>query len=334
MSSMTTLRVGGPAQRYVIADNAEEAIEVIRDVDARGEKLLVIGGGSNLLVNDNGFDGTVLRINDFSFENDETACAGAFVTVGAGHRWDDFVATCVAREFIGVECLSGIPGTVGATPVQNVGAYGQDVSQTIARVRTWDRKENKAVTHFAAECGFSYRTSRFKAEASRWVVLSVSYQLALGSLSGPITYPELATKLGVELGKKAPLTDVRQAVLEIRSSKAMVLNDDDHNTWSAGSFFTNPIVSDAIAQTLPADAPRYPAEDGIKVSAAWLVENAGFPKGFGLNSRATLSTLHALSLTNRGTATAADILELKDAVQKGVRDKFGIELIPEPVIVD
>ena len=333
MSSMTTLRVGGPARRYVVADTADEAIEVIREVDARSEKLLVIGGGSNLLVSDSGFDGTVLRINDTTFENDSTVCAGAFVTVGAGHPWDAFVEKCVNSGFIGVECLSGIPGTVGATPIQNVGAYGQDVSQTIARVRTWDRKDNKVVTHFAADCGFGYRNSKFKTDPQRWVVLSVAFQLALGSNSAPVTYPELAKRLGIEVGKTAPLTDVRQAVLEIRRSKAMVLDPSDHNTWSAGSFFTNPIVSAQVAGALPPEAPRYPSESGVKISAAWLVENSGLAKGFGLNARATLSTLHALSLTNRGGASAADILELKNAVQKAVRDKFGIELVPEPVIV-
>lgn len=330
---MTTLRVGGPARRYVIAESAEEAVEVISDVDARGEKLLVIGGGSNLLVSDAGFDGTVLRIDDRGFDNDSTVCAGAFVTVGAGHHWDEFVAKCVESGFIGVECLSGIPGTVGATPIQNVGAYGQDVAQTIARVRTYDRQDRKVVTHFAADCGFAYRTSKFKEQPNRWVVLSVSFQLALGNKSAPVTYPELAKKLGINVGETALLTDVRQAVLDIRRSKAMVLDVADHNTWSAGSFFTNPVVSEAVADGLPAEAPRYAADGGVKISAAWLVENAGFAKGFGLNDRATLSTSHALSLTNRGNATAADILELKEAVQKGVRDKFGIELVPEPVIV-
>lgn len=333
LSSMTTLRVGGPARRYVVAESAEEAIEVISDVDARGENLLVIGGGSNLVVSDAGFDGTVLRIDDRSFENDSTVCAGAFVTVGAGHHWDEFVAKCVDSEFIGVECLSGIPGTVGATPIQNVGAYGQDVAQTIARVRTYDRREKKVVTHFAADCGFAYRTSKFKKQPNRWVVLSVSFQLALGNKSAPVTYPELAKKLGIEVGQTAALKAVRSAVLDIRRSKAMVLDLADHNTWSAGSFFTNPIVTKEFADTLPADAPRYSAEGGVKLSAAWLVENAGFAKGFGLNERATLSTSHALSLTNRGTATATDILELKDTVQKGVKDTFGIDLVPEPVIV-
>lgn len=333
LSSMTTLRVGGPARRYVVADTADEAIEVIADVDARGEKLLMIGGGSNLVVSDAGFDGTVLRLNDTSFENDSTVCAGAFVTVGAGHHWDEFVAKCADSGFIGVECLSGIPGTVGATPIQNVGAYGQDVSQTIARVRTYDRQERKVVTHFAADCGFAYRTSKFKQQPHRWVVLSVSFQLALGTKSAPVTYPELAHKLSIDVGQTALLRDVRSAVLDIRRSKAMVLDLSDHNTWSAGSFFTNPVVSVDIADALPKEAPRYAAEGGVKLSAAWLVENSGFAKGFGLNDRATLSTLHALSLTNRGSASASDILELKDAVQKGVRDKFGIELVPEPVIV-
>jgi UDP-N-acetylmuramate dehydrogenase len=337
LATMTTLRVGGPARRFVTANTADEAIDVIRDVDARQEPLLVIGGGSNLLVGDEGFDGTVLHIADESFDNDASACAGAFITVGAGHDWDRFVERCVELEFIGVECLSGIPGSVGATPIQNVGAYGQEVADTIARVRTFDREAHKIVTHFGTDCAFSYRDSRFKRErmsdgSPRWIVLSVSFQLSMGSHSAPITYPELARALSVDVGATAPLADVRSAVLALRKSKAMVLDAKDHDTWSAGSFFTNPILnSDA---DLPPDAPRWPMNDGrLKTSAAWLVENAGFAKGFGLNDRATLSTKHTLALTNRGSASAADLLELRDHIRNGVAAKFGIHLEPEPVII-
>ena len=337
LSTLTTLRVGGPSRRYVIAETADQAIEIIRDCDSAGEPLLILGGGSNLLVSDSGFTGTVLKIADASVDNDATVCAGAFITVGAGHDWDEFVATCVDGGFIGVECLSGIPGTVGATPIQNVGAYGQEVADTIARVRTYDRKDQKVLTLFAGDLNFSYRSSRFKSErmpdgSPRFVILSVAFQLALGAKSAPIKYPELAQRLGVNVGEIAPLHDVRAAVLELRMTKGMVLAADDHDTWSAGSFFMNPVL--ASDTPLPAEAPRWPMPDGrVKTSAAWLIENAGFAKGFGVNSRATLSTKHTLALTNRGAATAADIHELREVIQKGVREKFAIELLPEPIIL-
>jgi UDP-N-acetylmuramate dehydrogenase len=337
LASMTTLRVGGPVRRLITVTTADAAVDVIRDVDARKEPLLVIGGGSNLLVGDEGFDGTALRIADESFDNDATACAGAFITVGAGHDWDRFVQRCVEQEFIGVECLSGIPGSVGATPIQNVGAYGQEVADTIARVRTYDRDSQKIVTHFGTDCVFSYRDSRFKRErmpdgSPRWIVLSVAFQLALGSQSAPVMYPELARALGIDVGATAPLGDVRRAVLALRAGKGMVLDANDHDTWSAGSFFTNPILESEAA--LPTDAPRWPMPDGrVKTSAAWLVENAGFGKGFGLNDRATLSTKHTLALTNRGSASAHDLLELRDHIHDGVAERFGLHLETEPVII-
>jgi UDP-N-acetylmuramate dehydrogenase len=229
--------------------------------------------------------------------------------------------------------MSGIPGLVGATPIQNVGAYGAEVSELISTVRTLDRSTGQLKTLFPTECGFAYRTSRFKSDPGRFLVLSVTFQLPLGSMSQPIRYPELARALGIDVGQRAPAPEVRQAVLALRTAKGMVLAEDDHDTWSAGSFFTNPLISSAQARTLPPDAPRFNQADGmIKTSAAWLIERAGFGKGYG-NGAARLSRKHTLALTNRGRATAADLLSLAREIRAGVQTKFDIELVPEPVLV-
>ena len=335
LASHTTLRVGGPARVWVEPATEVELIEVVRSADEAGEPLLVLGGGSNVLVADTGFAGTVVhtgRLRGIHTE-DVAACAGAFVNVAAGEPWDGFVAETISRRQVGIEALAGIPGLVGATPIQNVGAYGQDVGQTIARVRTYDRLKRRVVTRSAIECHFSYRRSLFKAVPDRFVVLSVSFQFRLGTLSEPIRYAELARALGVEPGMRAPMTEVRHAVLELRRAKGMVLNADDHDTWSAGSFFTNPLVSPDVAATLPAEAPRYPQPDGqVKTSAAWLIEHAGFNRGYG-SGLARLSTKHTLALTNRGGATAADVLELARQVRDGVDQAYGIRLVPEPVLI-
>ncbi len=230
---------------------------------------------------------------------------------------------------MGVEALSGIPGSVGATPIQNVGAYGQEVSQTIASVRVWDRRLRGVRTFANADCGFGYRTSRFKADPLRHVVLSVTFQLRQGDLGAPVEYAELARTLGVELGQRAPLVDVRRAVLDLRRGKGMVLDPDDHDTWSAGSFFTNPVVLDAA----PEGAPSWSQPDGrVKTSAAWLIEHAGFAKGYGTD-RVALSGKHTLALTNRGGATTADLLRLALEVRDGVELAYGIRLVNEPVLV-
>jgi UDP-N-acetylmuramate dehydrogenase len=222
---------------------------------------------------------------------------------------------------------------VGATPIQNVGAYGAEVSELISMVRTLDRSTGQLKTLFPIECGFGYRSSRFKSDPGHFVVLSVTFQLPLGSMSQPIRYPELARVLGVEVGQRAPATEVRQAVLALRSAKGMVLVEDDHDTWSAGSFFTNPILSQARALALPADAPRFSQPDGtVKTSAAWLVEQAGFGKGYGRGA-ARLSAKHTLALTNRGAASATELLGLAREIRAAVQAKFGIELVPEPVLV-
>ena len=299
-----------------------------------GEPVLVLGGGSNVLVADEGFDGTVVKVGVRGIaDSDIQACSGAFITAAAGEDWDAFVDLAVSRGWVGIEALSGIPGLVGSTPIQNVGAYGQEVGQTIARVRAYDRRDGRITTFSASDCRFGYRWSIFKAEPGRWLVLSVTFQFALGELSAPIRYGELATRLGVQPGGRAPLQAVRDAVLALRRSKGMVLDPDDHDTWSAGSFFTNPVLTAKQAAALPERAPRYPMADGtVKSSAAWLIENAGFPKGFG-TPPATLSTKHTLAITNRGGATASDLLALAGQIREGVRAAFGVVLVPEPVLV-
>lgn len=331
LSDHTTLRVGGAARRMVVARSEAEIVETVRDCDAAGEPLLVLSGGSNLVVSDDGFDGTVLRIATRGIKADVSSCGGALVRVAAGEVWDEVVAESVSQGWVGLETLSGIPGLAGATPIQNVGAYGSEVSQTVASVRTFDRESGGFATFPLAECGFGYRTSRFKQNPGRYVVIEVTFQFPLGDLSAPVTYRELAEHLGVGLKQRAPSKRVREAVLDIRAAKGMVLDPEDHDTWSAGSFFTNPIL-DAEAP-LPEDAPRYPAGEGrVKTSAAWLIERAGFSKGY-LRGSAGLSTKHVLALTNRGDARARDVLALAREVRDGVASRFGVILVPEPVLV-
>jgi UDP-N-acetylmuramate dehydrogenase len=339
LAGYTTLRVGGPAERFVRATSTDRVIDAVSECDARGEPMLVLGGGSNLLVADEGFPGTVVRVDTRGLAVEaEDRCGGATIRVAAGEPWDGVVAAAVERGWAGVEALSGIPGSTGATPVQNVGAYGQEVSETIASVRTWDRQQGRVRTLAAADCEFAYRHSRFKEEryrgGPRFVVLEVTFQLSLADLSGPVRYPELARTLGVEVAGRVPLARVRDAVLALRRSKGMVLDPDDHDTWSAGSFFTNPLLDADQAACLPEDAPRWTADGGrVKTSAAWLIEHAGFGRGYGLPGPVALSTRHTLALTNRGSARAKDILELARTLRDGVRQAFGIELQPEPVLV-
>jgi UDP-N-acetylmuramate dehydrogenase len=333
LANHTTLRVGGLAREMITIDTEAELVETVRTLDARGEPLLILGGGSNLLIGDAGFDGTVIKIATRGIAEDTAACSGAVVRVSAGEPWDPLVGYAIEREWSGLEAMSGIPGLVGATPIQNVGAYGAEVSELISTVRTLDRSTGQIKTLFPIECGFGYRTSRFKSDPGRFLVLSVTFQLRLGSMSQPIRYLELARALGIEVGQRAPASEVRQAVLALRTTKGMVLVEDDHDTWSAGSFFTNPLISFAKARTLPPEAPRFNQSDGmIKTSAAWLIERAGFGKGFG-DGAAQLSSKHTLALTNRGGATAADLLSLAREIRAGVQAKFGIELVPEPVLV-
>jgi UDP-N-acetylmuramate dehydrogenase len=330
LAELTTLRLGGPASELVEVRDEAGLIDAVRSADEQGIPVLVVGGGSNLVVADEGFEGRVVVVRHTGLRSEGDTCGGAYVEIGAGEDWDGVVAAAIDNGWIGIEALSGIPGTTGATPIQNVGAYGQEISQTLARVRTWDRLLKGVRTFAAADCGFGYRTSRFKQDPGRHVVLSVTLQLTLGDLGAPVQYAELAGALAVEIGERAPARDVREAVLGLRRSKGMVLDADDHDTWSTGSFFTNPIVP---AEAVPEGAPTWPQADGlVKTSAAWLIERAGFAKGYG-NDRVRLSSKHTLALTNRGDATTADLLALARELRDGVDQRFGIVLVNEPVLV-
>jgi UDP-N-acetylmuramate dehydrogenase len=330
----TTLRLGGPARSWVRATTDDDLVDAVRACDEAGEPVLVLAGGSNVVVADAGFDGTVVEVATAGLtadhEGDDPTCGGVLVTVAAGEPWEPFVARAVANGWVGLEALSGIPGSVGATPIQNVGAYGQEVSQTLAAVRVWDRRLRGFRTFAAADCGFGYRTSRFKADPGRHVVLAVTFQLRQGELGTPVTYAELAAALEVEPGARAPMADVRRAVLDLRRRKGMVLDETDHDTWSAGSFFTNPVVP---AGDLPDGAPSWPQADGrVKTSAAWLIERAGFGKGYG-DGAARLSGKHPLALTNRGGATTAELLALAREIRDVVEARLGVRLVNEPVLV-
>ncbi|AZP19737.1 UDP-N-acetylmuramate dehydrogenase [Streptomyces aquilus] len=339
LAPLTTFRLGGPATRLVTATTDAEVIEAVREADDTGTPLLLIGGGSNLVIGDKGFDGTALLIATKGIELD-----GTHLELAAGEVWTDAVARTVDAGLAGIECLAGIPGSAGATPIQNVGAYGQEVSATITHVIAYDRVTRDTVTLTNADCAFSYRHSRFKADPDRYVVLRVHFELEdAGGLSAPLKYAETARALGVEPGDRVPLADARATVLKLRAGKGMVLDPDDHDTWSAGSFFTNPILTDAdftafharVKQHLGPDAepPAYPAGPGhTKTSAAWLIDKAGFTKGYGTGP-ARISTKHTLALTNRGEATTEDLLALAREVVAGVHSTFGVTLVNEPVTV-
>ena len=325
----TTLRLGGPAKKFVHVATEEELVNAVKAADAAGEEVLIIGGGSNVLVGDEGFNGTVIRVETKGNSYHVDACSGGMITVAAGEDWDGFVEWILSKGFAGLETMSGIPGTVGGAPIQNIGAYGHEVSEVIARVRTWDRKAGEYKTFSNSECEFSYRSSVFKKNPGRYVIIDVTFQLRNGEVSLPITYKELASYLGVDLEARVLVSDVRKAVLALRAAKGMLLDEKDHDTWSAGSFFVNPIVSKEIAATLPADAPRWPQADGrIKTSAAWLMENAGIKKGKAHNG-AAISSKHVLALVNTGSATAADIIDIARSARSAVHEKFGITLEPE-----
>ena len=330
LAGLTTLRLGGPARRVLTATTDEEVVEAVRSADATGEPLLVLGGGSNLVAPDEGFAGTVLRIATHGLA--EAPQADHALLVEAGVDWDHAVRLAVDEGYAGIEALSGIPGLVGAAPIQNIGAYGQDLAQTVAWVRALDRTTGDVVVLDNAACRFTSRHSVFKSD-DRFVVLAVALSLEHSRDGAPVRYAELAGALGVEVGDRVPAADVRAAVLGLRRRKGMVLDPDDHDTWSAGSFFTNPVLpATAAAALLPDDAPRWPEGDGVKTSAAWLIERSGFAKGYG-HGPVTLSTKHTLALTNRGGATTADLLALAREVRDGVRDRFGITLVNEPVIL-
>lgn len=354
LSDLTTLRVGGPIAREVVVSTEQEFVAAVVACDEAGLPLLVLGGGSNVLASDEPFDGVVVRDARTGIAvRESSACGGSDIVIPAGHSWDDVVATAVANGWSGIEALSGIPGSVGATPVQNVGAYGQEVGDVLAFVRTWDRGTATIRTFAHSELGLGYRTSLLKRSLSepldaadpdgptwgptpRYVVLEVGLQLPLATLSAPVKYAELARSLGIDVGQRVEAALVRQAVLDLRRGKGMVLDPEDHDTWSAGSFFTNPLLSADDAARLPQDAPRFPVGDGagrIKTSAAWLISHAGFERGHGLPGPASLSTKHSLALTNRGTASAEDVVELAREVRAGVEQAYGVRLEAEPVLV-
>ena len=333
LAERTTLRLGGPAARLVEAETETELVDTVGELDTAGEPLLVLGGGSNLVVADAGFPGTVVAVRHRGIEVDSDSRGGVVVRVAAGEVWDDLVVRAVESGWVGVEALSGIPGLVGAAPIQNVGAYGQEVSHTIVSVRTLDRRSGDIRTLAAADCGFGYRSSRFKSDPTASVVLSVTFRLGLGDLGTPVEYAELARTLGVDPGERVDAATVRATVLRLRAGKGMVLDPVDHDTWSAGSFFTNPLLDPEQAAGLPAAAPRWRQSDGtVKTSAAWLIGHAGYAAGHG-NKAVSLSHKHTLALTNRGSATTEQLLTLAREVRDGVRERFGIELVNEPVTV-
>ncbi|MXN61826.1 UDP-N-acetylmuramate dehydrogenase [Bacillus sp. BGMRC0062] len=425
LSQLTSTAVGGPVSRCVEAGTEEELVAAVSRADQAGERVLIVGGGSNILASDEPFDGTVVLVGTRGFTvteprraagsapSDDVARepAGAsphggahhgtdrclppadgrtetgtgteaqketepggstggdaadersvLVEAAAGHPWDDLVRETVERGLAGLETLAGIPGTTGATPVQNVGAYGSEVSQNIVRVRVWDRQEQRRRTFSFEDLEFSYRDSLLKRSTDhgspRYVVLSVTFRLERREDSTPVRYAQLATALGVEVGERAPLSTVRDTVRRLRASKGMVLDPADRDTYSTGSFFTNPVVPEhELTDRIPADAPRYPVldargrtvEGAVKFSAAWLIDHAGFGKGFGLpgtrnelldlagedvaGGRASLSGKHTLAMTNRGGASGEDVAAVARAVQRGVEQVFGVHLEPEPVLL-
>jgi UDP-N-acetylmuramate dehydrogenase len=340
LADLTTLRLGGPARRMIEARTEGEVVDAVAAADASGEPLLILAGGSNVVVADDGFPGTVVRVLTTGIDDR----GDGVLTVQAGEPWDPFVERAVEHKLAGVECLSGIPGSVGATPIQNVGAYGQEVSETITRVRVYDRRTGQTRDLAPEECEFSYRSSVFKRNPGHWVVLAVTYALDRQPQSRPIRYAELARELGVEIGATAPLRDVREAVLRLRRRKGMVVDPGDPDSVSAGSFFTNPILDPGDFERLErrvrerlgdgARPPRFPEAGGrVKTSAAWLVERAGYAKGYGSPGPVALSSKHTLALTNRGGGTATQLLALAREIARGVKRDFGVDLVPEPVLV-
>ena len=358
LARYTTLRLGGPAREFAEATTEAGVVDAVRAADRRGEAVLILGGGSNVVVADDGFDGSVIRIatRGVAIERADTASdrapadgnahAAVLLRVQAGEDWAALVSRCSADGLAGVECLAGIPGLVGATPIQNVGAYGQEAAETISYVRALDRPAGKVVTIAAPACGFGYRTSMFKRQPDRFVILEVGFRLDAQRMSRPLAYPELAAVLGARPGDRAPLAEVTDAVLALRRRKGMVLDPLDPDTRSAGSFFVNPVLSGDQVAALEKEVharlgpgarfPRFPAPDGgVKVPAAWLIEQAGFDKGYGHDGErgARISAKHTLALVNPGDATTADVVALAREIRDGVRFAFGVELENEPVLV-
>jgi UDP-N-acetylmuramate dehydrogenase len=335
LGTYTTLRLGGPAGTLTVATETDEAVATVRNAYATGSPLLILAGGSNVVVGDAGFAGEVLLLRTRGIEVVRARPESVVLRVAAGEVWDDFVEYAVTNGWSGVECLSGIPGSTGATPIQNVGAYGQEVAHTIVAVHAYDREHGTIRAMTPAECGFAYRSSVFK-HNDRYLVTHVDFRLEVSDESAPIRYAELARSLGANPGDRVALRQARDTVLKLRAGKGMVLDPDDKDTWSVGSFFTNPVLPAERWTALALDAPHWPADDGtVKIPAAWLIERAGFPKGYpGSAGTVAISTKHTLALTNRGAGTTAALLSLARTIRDGVQARFGIELHPEPVLVN
>ena len=369
-AELTTMGVGGPAARMVSPTTEQDLVDQALEVWASGDEWLVLGGGSNTIVADEGFDGTVIRVltRGVSVVSPSTASSPLVLRVQAGEPWDELVAYTVAQGWAGIEALSGIPGSTGAAPVQNIGAYGQELGTTLAAIDFLDYETGERRRLAAGELALGYRTSALK-QGLRGLVIAVELNLhdtrseasVLGSaLSRPVAFPQLATALGVQLGDRVPLAQLRDAVLALRAAKGMVLDPNDADTRSAGSFFTNPIVSLAFSRTLPDAVPRWPLSEQnlpdrvipldeyagvgpipgerpaplVKLSAAWLIEHSGIGRGFRLpGSRAAISSKHTLALTNTGGATADEIAQLARLVEARVQSEFGVILQPEPILV-
>lgn len=334
LAGHTTLGVGGPATRLVSARSSAELIGLVAAADTEGTPVLLLAGGSNVLISDAGFDGLVIK-PDFADGTEAALPDGSLLLdYGAGFVWDELVTKTLVEGLSGLEALSGIPGSLGAAPMQNIGAYGIEIAEVLRGVHVYDRELRRTRQFGVADCRFAYRDSIFKG-TDRYVILSVQLRLARSEQSRPIRYQELATKLGVEIGTTAPATEVREAVLQLRRGKGMVLDAADSDTRSAGSFFLNPLVPEEVAAGLPPEAPRWPMDGGrVKLSAAWLIEQAGFKRGYSGSSRnVALSGKHTLAITNRGGATAAQILDLASEISSGVQRAFGVTLVPEPRLI-
>ncbi|HRV59466.1 MAG: UDP-N-acetylmuramate dehydrogenase [Solirubrobacterales bacterium] len=342
LAPLTSLRLGGPAERLVKVTDTAELIRLVQAADAEREPVFFLAGGSNVVIADEGVPGTTIWIRTTGIEERELEDGRLSLTVAAGEPWDDLVSRSVDSGLAGIECLSGIPGSVGATPVQNVGAYGQEVSSTIASVLVLDRESGQVGPMEASQCGFGYRSSRFKGD-SRFLVLAVEFILDPSDESAPVAYAQLADALEVETGERVPLSVARETVLDLRRSKSMVLDPDDPDSVSAGSFFTNPLLDLAGMAELNARAeelfgpdnlpPAYPAPEGMaKTSAAWLIERAGFSRGFG-EGPIGLSHNHTLAIVNRGGGTTAELVSFARLIAGHVEEVFGVALKPEPVFV-
>jgi UDP-N-acetylmuramate dehydrogenase len=356
LAELTTMQVGGEPARLIEATTTDELLAAVRAARSQGDPWFVLGGGSNTVASDEPFDGTVVRVATRGVERVESDDDRVHLRVAAGEPWDDLVAATVEQGLSGLEALSGIPGSTGASPIQNIGAYGQEVASTLVAVDFLDDDSGEFVRIPAANLGLGYRTSVFK-KGRRGVITAVEFALAdSGGASEQVAYPQLAKALDVELGARVSVADVRESVLALRAAKGMVLDATDRDTASSGSFFTNPVVSRAVAAELPSDAPRWrlepdaeprtvplgeepaappPARSGaVKLSAAWLIEHAGIERGFRLpGSGAAISSKHTLAITNRGSATGDDVVELARFVQQRVTAEFGVVLHPEPVLL-